>query len=158
MNNRVFLLLFSCLLAAASCGKGQDEACYRIVLSSPSGTWHQEAARALEREIYVHREVDLTVQYARSLEDQIDYLQGLKPDAVDLVIVSPFLDVELTPSVERLFDRDGQRGAEFSLRYNFRWGEDAPEAAEAGPALGVVNIPAVLEAPEPELPEGGGGA
>lgn len=22
---------------------------------------------------------------------------------------------------ERLFDRDGQRGAEFSLRYNFRW-------------------------------------
>ena len=104
MKNRVFLLLFSCLLAAASCGKGQDEACYRIVLSSPSGTWHQEAARALEREIYVHREVDLTVQYARSLEDQIDYLQGLKPDAVDLVIVSPFLDVELTPSVERLYD------------------------------------------------------
>ncbi len=46
---------------------------------------------------------------------------------------------------ERLFDRDGQRGAEFNLRYNFRW---AQEGKDDGPddgssAQGVVMIPEV---------------
>ena len=42
----------------------------------------------------------------------------------------------------RLFDRDGQRGAEFSLRYNFRWAQDDDSGGEDGGG-GVVVIPEV---------------
>ncbi len=49
---------------------------------------------------------------------------------------------------ERLFDRDGQRGAEFSLSHNFRW--DAAEA-EKGNTAGVMMLAPVL--PEPLPPE-----
>lgn len=41
---------------------------------------------------------------------------------------------------ERLFDRDGQRGAEFSLKHNFRWEEKERGEAEGG----VVLLTAVL--------------
>lgn len=45
---------------------------------------------------------------------------------------------------ERLFDRDGQRGAEFNLRYNFRWAQEEKNSAgnEDG-GQGVVMIPEV---------------
>lgn len=47
---------------------------------------------------------------------------------------------------ERLFDKDGFKGAEFSLRLNFKWKDDAETADGGG---GTVEIPAVLpeEAP-----------
>lgn len=50
---------------------------------------------------------------------------------------------------ERLFDRDGQRGAEFSLRYNFRWvnGEKKDDSKES--VCGVAELPAVLPTPPP---------
>ena len=53
---------------------------------------------------------------------------------------------------ERLFDRDGQRGAEFSLKYNFRWADEKKQDEDEGP--GVAELPAVLPAPPP--PEVGG--
>lgn len=53
---------------------------------------------------------------------------------------------------ERLFDRDGQRGAEFSLKYNFRWADEKKQAEDEG--HGVAELPAVLPAPPP--PEVGG--
>ena len=53
---------------------------------------------------------------------------------------------------ERLFDRDGQRGAEFSLKYNFRWVDEKKQDEDEG--HGVAELPAVLPAPPP--PESGG--
>ena len=57
---------------------------------------------------------------------------------------------------ERLFDKDGQRGAAFSLRCNFRWSEDGSgkEDGSGDSNSGVVELPAVMDAPEP--PEYGG--
>lgn len=46
---------------------------------------------------------------------------------------------------ERLYDRDGQRGAEFSLKYNFRWVQDENEDAKQ--TSGVVILPAVAGMP-----------
>ena len=43
----------------------------------------------------------------------------------------------------RLFDRDGQRGAEFNLRYNFRWAQEAKSGGNEDSASGVVMIPEV---------------
>lgn len=43
----------------------------------------------------------------------------------------------------RLFDRDGQRGAEFNLRYNFRWAQEEKSDDEEGSAGGIVMIPEV---------------
>lgn len=45
---------------------------------------------------------------------------------------------------ERLFDKDGQRGAEFSLKYNFRWAQEAEkDGSEDENNQGVVLIPEV---------------
>lgn len=49
---------------------------------------------------------------------------------------------------QRLFDRDGQRGAEFSLKYNFRWAQEEKNAAEDG-ATGVVMLPVIMQQPDP---------
>lgn len=52
---------------------------------------------------------------------------------------------------ERLFDRDGQRGAEFSLQHNFRWMDDH-DSSEGG---GVIILTPVLpEQTPPETAEG----
>lgn len=49
---------------------------------------------------------------------------------------------------ERLFDRDGQRGAEFSLKYNFRWAAEEKKPEEAAENVcGVAELPAVLPQP-----------
>lgn len=48
---------------------------------------------------------------------------------------------------ERLFDRDGQRGAEFSLKYNFRWSDEKKDNEDEG--HGVAELPAVLPTPPP---------
>lgn len=52
---------------------------------------------------------------------------------------------------ERLFDRDGQRGAEFSLKYNFRWVDEMKQDEDEG--HGVAELPAVLPAPPPRVGE-----
>jgi len=44
----------------------------------------------------------------------------------------------------RLYDRDGARGAEFTLKYNFRWAREEKEK-EDGAADGVVVLSPVLE-------------
>lgn len=45
---------------------------------------------------------------------------------------------------ERLFDRDGQRGAEFNLRYNFRWAQEEKDDNDSDDSgQGVVMIPEV---------------
>ena len=44
---------------------------------------------------------------------------------------------------ERLFDKDGQRGAEFSLKYNFRWAQEDKGDSDDDNAGGVVMIPEV---------------
>lgn len=49
---------------------------------------------------------------------------------------------------ERLFDRDGQRGAEFSLRYNFRWVNDEKKEDGGETACGVAELPAVMPVPK----------
>ena len=56
---------------------------------------------------------------------------------------------------ERLFDRDGQRGAEFSLKYNFRWADEKKQAEDEG--HGVAELPAVLPSPPPPEVGGAGG-
>ena len=52
---------------------------------------------------------------------------------------------------ERLFDKDGQRGAMFLLRCGFRWSEDGKDSEESDNSAdcGVVELPAVIEAQEP---------
>ena len=52
---------------------------------------------------------------------------------------------------ERLYDRDGARGAEFTLRFNFGWGAGEDRDKQAG---GVV----VLSSVEEDVGAGGGGA
>ena len=49
---------------------------------------------------------------------------------------------------ERLFDRDGQRGAEFSLKYNFRWVDEKKDDSKES-MCGVAELPAVLPTPPP---------
>lgn len=49
---------------------------------------------------------------------------------------------------ERLFDRDGHRGAEFSLRYNFRWINDEKKDDSGESACGVAELPAVMPVPQ----------
>ena len=49
---------------------------------------------------------------------------------------------------ERLFDRDGQRGAEFSLKYNFRWVDEKKDDSKES-VCGVAELPAVLPTPPP---------
>lgn len=50
----------------------------------------------------------------------------------------------------RLYDKDGQRGAAFSLRCNFRWSEEKKgDGGEEGAETGVVQLPAVMEAAVP---------
>lgn len=44
----------------------------------------------------------------------------------------------------RLYDRDGARGAEFSLKYNFKWAQEEQDAKNAA-AQGVVILPAIIE-------------
>lgn len=44
---------------------------------------------------------------------------------------------------ERLYDRDGQRGAEFSLKYNFRWAQEEKKDDGENESSGVVMIPEV---------------
>ena len=43
----------------------------------------------------------------------------------------------------RLFDKDGQRGAQFSLEHNFRWARDNKEDGDDENTGGVVMIPEV---------------
>ena len=44
----------------------------------------------------------------------------------------------------RLYDRDGAKGAEFSLKYNFKWAQEKDkESDEDSHAVGVVLIPEV---------------
>ena len=50
---------------------------------------------------------------------------------------------------ERLFDRDGARGAEFSLKYNFKWAQEEQDAKNAA-AQGVVILPAIIEPQDDE--------
>ena len=50
----------------------------------------------------------------------------------------------------RLFDRDGQRGAEFSLRCNFRWSaEEKKQDGEDTGGTGIVELPAAMPTPPP---------
>lgn len=50
---------------------------------------------------------------------------------------------------ERLFDRNGERGAEFSLKYNFRWVDEKKNDSKES-VCGVAELPAVM--PTPPLP------
>lgn len=54
---------------------------------------------------------------------------------------------------ERLYDRDGQRGAEFSLKYNFRWAQENQSEQETGG--GVIVLPARTDGPREEGAEDG---
>lgn len=46
----------------------------------------------------------------------------------------------------RLYDRDGARGAEFSLKYNFKWAQEEQE--KTATAQGVVILPAIMQQDE----------
>ena len=46
---------------------------------------------------------------------------------------------------ERLFDRDGQRGAQFSLEHNFKWLQSGEDSSETG----VIEIGGQAEEPKP---------
>lgn len=48
---------------------------------------------------------------------------------------------------ERLYDREGLHGAEFNLKYNFKWAEETSDVADAPDesGAGVVIIPEVTE-------------
>lgn len=54
---------------------------------------------------------------------------------------------------ERLYDRDGQKGAQFSLHHNFRWKDDDKEDGKGEPGGGVVLLSPVLPEQEPPEPE-----
>ena len=56
---------------------------------------------------------------------------------------------------QRLFDRDGQRGAEFNLRYNFRWAQE-DKSGDEDEGSGVVMLAPVMENPGPPVPTEGG--
>lgn len=57
---------------------------------------------------------------------------------------------------ERLYDRDGQKGAQFSLYHNFRWKDDGKDG-EGEAQSGVVLLPPVQEDPEPPHEDDTGG-
>lgn len=51
---------------------------------------------------------------------------------------------------ERLMDRDGQRGAEFNLRCNFKWNDKQDIGNDDDKETGVVMMVPVIEEPEEE--------
>lgn len=51
---------------------------------------------------------------------------------------------------ERLMDRDGQRGAEFNLRCNFKWNDKQDVGNDDDKETGVVMMVPVIEEPEEE--------
>lgn len=63
-----------------------------------------------------------------------------KKDFVDTVTRAKSYCEEYAES--RLYDRDGAKGAEFSLKYNFKWAQDEKKDSE-GLAVGVVLMPEV---------------
>ena len=46
-------------------------------------------------------------------------------------------------SEERLYDRDGQRGSEFSLKVNFKWAVPKEDEGEKGAEGGIIYLPEV---------------
>ena len=75
-----------------------------------------------------------------SRQELLNY-QG-KPAFVDTVTRAKARCEEYTEG--RLYDRDGARGAEFSLKYNFRWEQSAQKDKDKGEdSSGVVLIPEV---------------
>lgn len=50
----------------------------------------------------------------------------------------------------RLMDRDGQRGAEFNLRCNFKWNDKKDDGNNYGENTGVIMMPSVLPKTEGE--------
>ena len=50
----------------------------------------------------------------------------------------------------RLFDRDGQRGAEFNLKYNFKWAQEEKKDDDqiSENAGGVIELESVMDPPE----------
>lgn len=50
---------------------------------------------------------------------------------------------------ERLYDRDGQRGAEFNLRCNFGWGKEAEEQNQNRINEGMIALAELIKTPMP---------
>jgi signal transduction histidine kinase/AraC-like DNA-binding protein/ABC-type xylose transport system substrate-binding protein/ActR/RegA family two-component response regulator len=105
MKSRFFLLLLTCFLIAASCGREGDETRYRVVFSYPDAPYYRESARTLEQETYAHREIDLILLPSNSFQSQLSDLQSLDAGTVDIVIVVPIQENNLAPAVERLYDQ-----------------------------------------------------
>ena len=63
-----------------------------------------------------------------------------KKDFVDTVTRAKSYCEEYAES--RLYDRDGAKGAEFSLKYNFKWAQEEKKDGD-GFAVGVVLMPEV---------------
>lgn len=55
---------------------------------------------------------------------------------------------------ERLFDRDGQRGAEFSLKHNYKWDSKADDASGSELLMSIVKVLASGQS-TPDKPETG---
>ena len=87
-----------------SCGREGGGGRYRVVLSCPSGSWYQEAIRAVERERYFHPEIDLVTLPVRDAAQQLSDIENLRVNKTDLLILSPVSDYrEITPVVERVY-------------------------------------------------------
>ena len=63
-----------------------------------------------------------------------------KPEFMDSITRAKAKVEEYAES--RLYDRDGAKGAEFSLKYNFKWAQEEKKDSE-GLAVGVVLMPEV---------------
>jgi signal transduction histidine kinase/DNA-binding response OmpR family regulator len=99
------LLLALALFLSVSCGREGGEGRYRVVMSCSTGSWYQEAMRAVERERYSHPEIDLVILPVRDAGQQLSDIENLRAGKTDLLILSPVSDAwELTPVVEQVYE------------------------------------------------------
>ena len=107
MSRRILLLLLvlSSLLMFSSCKKGRDV--FLIGISQPSmDAWREKANEELCREASFYNDVNVEIRsVADDSKAQIDDIEYFIEKGVDLLVVSPNESSNLTPVVEKAYEK-----------------------------------------------------
>ena len=107
MSRRILLLLLvlSSLLMFSSCKKGREV--FLIGISQPSmDAWREKANEELCREASFYNDVNVEIRsVADDSKAQIDDIEYFIEKGVDLLVVSPNESSNLTPVVEKAYEK-----------------------------------------------------
>ena len=103
----LFFLLPAYFILALSCNSHQKEKPFRIGFSQcQSGDeWRKNMLKEINRELSFHDNVELIYKDAEeSSQKQIQQIEDLVSQKIDLLIVSPYQAMQLTPVIEKVFE------------------------------------------------------